>query len=135
MHGLVEVRELVVTGPFFDLMRVPIRASVAVGSTAIVLLEKSLVLGLEVLLEDDAADLPTLFAETLLRAEVRAIERRVMGQLTRPADAGMECLMAGIADVAAVGVEQAASTRRQGDGALASVERHGPNQPLVSQVA
>jgi hypothetical protein len=66
MHGPVEVRKLVVTGPCFDFMRVPIRASVAVGPTAIVLLEKPLVLGLEVLLEDHTADLPTLFAETLL---------------------------------------------------------------------
>jgi hypothetical protein len=56
----------VFTGPCFDLMRVPIRASVAVGSTAIVLLEKPLVLGLEVLFEDHAADFPALFAERLL---------------------------------------------------------------------
>jgi hypothetical protein len=43
----------------------------------------------------------------------------------------MERLVPSIANVAPVGVEQAASTRSQGDGALTSVERHGPNQPLV----
>ena len=119
---ILEVRELVVTGPCFDFMRVPIRGSVAVRSTAIVVLEKPLVLGLEVLLEDHAADLATLFAETLFRPEVGAIERRVVGQLTRPADAGMERLVAGIAGVAPVGIEQAASPRSQGDCTLASVE-------------
>jgi hypothetical protein len=116
-------------------LRVPIRASVAVGPTAIVLLEKLLVLGLEVLLEDHAADLSTLLAETLLRAEVGAIERRIVRQLTGSADACMERLVTDIAAVAPVRVQQVASTRSQGDGVLASVERHGPNQPLVSQVA
>src|ERR1700693_3183442 len=96
-------------------MRVPIWAPVAVGSTAIVLLEKPLVLGLEVLLEDHAADLATLSAETLLRAEGGAVEGCIVGHLTGPADAGMERLVPGIADVAPVGLEQAASTRRQGD--------------------
>jgi hypothetical protein len=58
-----------------------------------------------------------------------------VGQLTRPADAGMECLVTGIADVAPVGLEQAVPTRHHGDGALAAVQRHGPNQPFVSQMA
>jgi hypothetical protein len=47
----------------------------------------------------------------------------------------MKCLVPGTTDIAPVGIEQAASTRSQGDGALASVQRHGPDQPLVSQVA
>ena len=98
------------------------------------LLEKLLVLALEVDLKDHTADLSTLFAETLFLAEVRAVEGRVMRQLTRPADAGMECLVTGIADIAPVGIEQTASARRQRDGALASVERDGPNQSFVSQV-
>ena len=58
-----------------------------------------------------------------------------MRQLTGSADAGMERLVTGIAAVAPVAVEQAASTCRQGHSPLASVERHGPNQPLVSQVS
>jgi hypothetical protein len=108
-------------------LRVPIRASVAVGPTAIVLLEKLLVLGLEVLLEDHAADLSTLLAETLLRAEVGAIERRIVRQLTGSADACMERLVTGIAAGGPVCVEQVAAARSQGDGPLASVERNRPN--------
>ena len=46
----------------------------------------------------------------------------------------MERLVTGIAALAPVSVEQVASTRRQGDRPLASIERHGPNQPLVPQV-
>ena len=73
VHAVIEVREVVFAGPFFDLMWVPIRAPVTVRPTAIVFLEKTLVLALEVLLEDDAVNLRTLFAETLLRVEVGAI--------------------------------------------------------------
>jgi hypothetical protein len=131
VHAVIEVREVVFTGPFFDLARVPIRTPVTVRPPAIVFLEKTLVLALEVVFEDDTADLRTLFAETLLRAEVDAIKRRIVRQLTGPTDACMERLMTGIAAVAPVGVEQVAATCRQGDGALASVERDGPNQTLV----
>jgi hypothetical protein len=72
-----------------------------------VLLEKLLVLGFEVLIQNHAADLPTVFAETLLRAEVGAMERRIVGQLPRAADAGMERLVTDIADVTSVAIEQA----------------------------
>jgi hypothetical protein len=132
VHTVIEVRKVVFTGPFFDLARVPIRAPVTVRPTAVVFLEKALVFAFDVLLEDHAANLRALFTETLLRVEVGAIERGIVRQLTEPADAGMEPLVPGTADVAAVGIEQPASTRSQGDGALASVERHGPNQPFVS---
>ncbi len=134
VQAVIEVRELAFTGPFFDLMRVPIRAPVTIRPTAIVFLEKALVLALEVLLEDHAVYLRTLLAEPLLSAEVGAIEGRVVRQLTRPTDACMERLVTDIAAVAPVRVEEVASTRSQGDGALASVERHGPNQPFVLQV-
>jgi hypothetical protein len=97
-------------------------------------LEKALVFALEVALEDDAANLRAPFAERLLCAEVGAIEGRVMRQLTGPADAGAERLVTSIAAAAPVRIEQAASTRRQRDGTLASIERHGPNQSFVSQL-
>jgi hypothetical protein len=134
VHAVIEVRQVVLTSPFFDLMRVPIRTPVTVRPTAIVFLEKALVLALEVLLEDHAVYLRTLLAESLLSAEVGAIQGRVVRQLTRPTDACMERLVTDIAAVAPVRVEEVASTRSQGDGVLASVERHGPNQPFVSQV-
>src|SRR5439155_23098846 len=87
VHAIVEVREVVLTGPPFDLASVPIRAPVTVRPTAVVLLEEALVLPLEVVLEDDPPNLRTLFAETRFRAEVGVIEGRVVRQLTGPADA------------------------------------------------
>src|ERR1700686_2419326 len=86
-----------------------------------------------VALEDDTVNLRTLFAEALFRAEVGSIQGGIVGQLTGPADACRERLVTGIAG-APMRVEQVAATRRQGDGALASIEGHGPNQPLVPQV-
>ena len=115
-------------------MWVPIRAPVTVRSTAIVFLEKALVFAFEVLFEDHAADLRTLSAETLFSAEVDAVERRIVRQLTGPADACMERLLTGIAAGAPVRVEQVPSTCRQRESPLASIERHGSNQPLVSQM-
>src|ERR1700682_3750854 len=131
MHGFIEVWKVVFTGPFFDLIRVPIRTPVTVRPTAVVFLEKALVFAFEVLLKDHAASLRALFTETLLRMEVGAIQGGVVRQLTRPADPCMERLLTGIAGVAPVRVQQVASTRRQGDRPLASIERHGPNQPFV----
>src|SRR5260370_25686986 len=115
MHGLIEVWKVVFTGPFLDLTRVPIRAPVTVRPTAIVFLEKTLILALEILLEDHPVNLRALFAETLFLAEVGTIEGGVVRQLTGPADACIERLVTGIAAVTPVRIEQVASPRSQGD--------------------
>jgi hypothetical protein len=81
-----------------------------------------LVFPLEVLLEDDAVNLRALFTEPLLRVEVGAIQGGVARQFTGSADACVERLVTGIASVPPVRVQQMASTRRQGDRPLASIE-------------
>jgi len=67
-----------------------------------VLLQPLLVLAFQFLLEHDTADVGALFAEAFLLAQERAIELGVMRQLARPADAGVEGLLAVIITVAAV---------------------------------
>jgi hypothetical protein len=53
----VEVRQVVVVRPRADLVLVTIRAAIAVGPPAVVLLKELLVLALQVLFEDDAPNI------------------------------------------------------------------------------
>ena len=134
---LVEVREVVLVRPGFDLARVAIRSPVAVWPAAVVLLEPLLVLPLEVVLEHDATDVRALLAKPLLGAQVRAIERGVMRQFPRPADPCVELLMALVAvttlvvAIATVLLEQAAPAIGQCQNPFASVERYALHQTLI----
>jgi hypothetical protein len=65
---LVEVRQVVVPRPFFDLAGIPIRSSIAVRASAIVLLQPLLMLALELVVEDHTADVGTLVAKPRLLA-------------------------------------------------------------------
>lgn len=78
MHGVIEVREVVVACPVFDLARVAIGSAVAVWPAAVSFLEPFLVLALEFVVQNDAADIGALVAEPLLVSQVRAIELRIM---------------------------------------------------------
>lgn len=57
VHLAVEVRQVVLARPVADLVVAAIGSSVAVGAIAVVVLRELLVFALQVLLEDDAADL------------------------------------------------------------------------------
>ena len=50
----IEVRQVMLARPGADLVLSAVRTAVAVGPTAVVLLQERLVLALQVLLEDDA---------------------------------------------------------------------------------
>jgi hypothetical protein len=134
VNAVVEVRQVVLTRPAFDFASVPIRSSVAVGTSAIVLLEPFLVLALELVVEYDAPNLPALLAEPFLFPQVGAIELGVVRQLTRPAHAGVEGLLPRIVAVAAMGFQEVVAACGERQGALAAVQRDEPHQPLVSQV-
>jgi hypothetical protein len=108
--------------PRFYLASVPIRSTVAVWPAAIRLLQPFLILALELLFEHYPMDVRTGVTETLLLAKVGAIHLNVVGQLTGPANAGVEALLARIAAVAAVGLQQLATSFRERHSALATVE-------------
>jgi len=135
VHSVIEVREFVVACPLFDLAGVAIGSSITVRPAAIPLLEPFLVLALEVVVEHDAADVGALVVEPLRFSQVRAIELGIMRQLTRPVHAGVEGLLPPVVAVAAMGLQQVMAAFRQGDGALAPVDRHEPHQALVPEVA
>jgi hypothetical protein len=135
MDGLVEVRQVAFERPSLDLACIPIRSPIAVGAIAVVSLQPLLILPLEVVLQDDAADLRALLAESLRREQISAIERGVVRQLPRATHACVELLASLVVAVSTMALEQAASAIRKGHHPLASVERHASHQPLISQVS
>jgi len=76
------VRKLVLDGPTMDLFRRSIGSPIALGLAAIALLQELLVLALQLVVEDDAADEGALFAQPISVLEVGAIHLRVVCQLT-----------------------------------------------------
>src|SRR5438067_9062386 len=56
MHLLVEVRQVVLAGPFLDLMCIAIGVAVVVVAVAIARVQPLLVVALELVVEDDAID-------------------------------------------------------------------------------
>jgi hypothetical protein len=108
--AVVEVRQVVLTRPAFDLAAIAIGSSIAVWSAAVPLLEPFLILALELVVEDDAPNLRALVAEPFLFSQVGAIELDVVRQLSRPAHAGAEALLPRIVAVAAVGFQEVVAT-------------------------
>jgi hypothetical protein len=133
VDAIVEVRERMVMCPFLNLMRVSGRAPVTVLAPPIGLLEKRLILTLEVLFENHTTNVRALLTEALLRPEIGAVEGRVMGQLTGPAHATMEGLGARVM-VPSMRLEQATATFGERHHALAAVKGHGANQSLLAEV-
>jgi hypothetical protein len=94
MHVPVEVRQVMLARPVANLVLLAVRAAVAVGASAVEFLQELLVLALEVLFEDNAANLePVVFvAEPDLLLAVGRVEVRVVLDLALTADASVERL-------------------------------------------
>ena len=79
MNLIVEVRQIVFTRPATDLVLVATRAAVAVGATAVGLLQELLVLALQVLFKDDAPNLKVRYVSktglflSKCRVEIRVV--------------------------------------------------------------
>jgi hypothetical protein len=120
--AIVEVRQVVLTRPVFDLVPIAIGSSIAVWSAAVPFLEPRLILALELVVEHDAPNLCPLVAKPFVFSQAGAIELDVMLQLTRPAHASVERLLPCIVAVAAVGFQEVVASLGQGYGALAAFE-------------
>jgi hypothetical protein len=79
----VAVRQLVFPCPPGNLRRLTVRPAVAVLLAAIALVEKSLIVGLQFVVEDDAPNPTALTAETFLGALIGAVDLGVVRQLAR----------------------------------------------------
>ena len=76
--AVIEVRQVVLTCPAFDLVAIAIGSSIAVRPAAVPLLEPLLILALELAVEDDAPNVRALVAEPFLFPQVGAIELNVV---------------------------------------------------------
>jgi hypothetical protein len=132
MNLVVEVRQIVFARPVTDLVLVATRAAVAVGATAVGLLEELLVLALQVLFEDDASDFKVrvLVSKTRLFLSKRRVEIRVVVDLPRAADAGVEHLRRLTVSLQRVRSEQVSPFRRERQSALAVAEVNQLDEPL-----
>ena len=112
----IVVRQLVFPRPTRNLFGLTVRPAVAVLLAAIALVEESLIVALQLVVEDDAPNPTALAAETLLGALVGAIDVRVMRELARLSDTGVEGLaglVVAVVTLVAVGLEQVTSAVRQ----------------------
>ena len=119
----IEVGEVVLARPGLDLTNVVVGPAVAVLSAAVAPLPEPLVLALELVVEGDAPDAPSLAAETLFGPQVSPVDLTVVGKLARLPEASVE-LLAGFSSVLVilletVGFKEVSAAARQEDDALA----------------
>jgi len=122
VHVAIEVGEVVFARPGLNLTNVVVRAAVAVLPATVAPLPELLVLALELVVEGDAPDAPSLAAETLFRPQVSPVDLTVVGQLARLPEASVE-LLAGVSSVLVIPLETAGfkeipAAARQEDDAL-----------------
>jgi hypothetical protein len=122
---LVVARQVVLRGPGSDLFKLAIRPAVTVAPVAIPLLEKFLILGLELVLQHYAVDVRALVAQPLGFLAIGTIDVRVVLQLPRPLDPVMEGLSIGRVCVTPSGFEQIATLLGQRDDTRVAVEANG----------
>src|SRR5262245_25425642 len=108
VHLAIEVRQLVFTGPIANLVLVAARSAVAVRPVAVVVLEELLVLALQVLLENDAADLEVvvLISEACFLLAICRVKTRIVVDLAVTTDASVERLPSIAVAFQGVGIEQ-----------------------------
>jgi hypothetical protein len=79
VHLVVVIRQLMLTRPASDFLRLSIGPSIAILTAAIPLLKEALVVSLELVIEDHSTHVPALLANPSLSASVGLIHRRVVG--------------------------------------------------------
>jgi hypothetical protein len=121
--------------PVADLVLVTARPTVTVGPIAVGFLQEFLVLALQIVLEDDPADLdvPMLISQARFLLTIRRIEIRVVVELACAANARMEHLGWLAVSFHRV-VEQVSRLSRQGQSAFAVAEIDQLDESLIVKV-
>jgi hypothetical protein len=97
---LVVTRQVVLACPVLDLQRIAVGPAVAVVAVAVPLLQKLLVLGLQLVLEGDAMDVRVDVVEALGFFEVGSVDLSVVLQFARLLDSVVERLTIGRVGIA-----------------------------------
>jgi hypothetical protein len=135
VHVLVEVRQVVLERPLRNLLRVAIGVAIVVVAIAIPLVQPSLVLTLELVVEDDAIDADAPLGQALRLALVCGVDLRVVFELARAFETRIKRLGRFVVAIS-VRVEEVAAPVGQGDGDVTStVEADGVDKALVTQMS
>jgi hypothetical protein len=121
----VVVRQLVFPGPSGNLFGLTVRPAVAVLLAAIALVEESLIVALQLVVEDDAPDSAATIPQALLGALVGAIDLAIVRQLAGLPEAGpkrLTRLARAVVAFVSVGFEEIAPAVRQGNGAVVGTQ-------------
>jgi hypothetical protein len=136
MHLLVEVREVVVVGPFLDLMWFAIWPSIGVVAVDIPLVQPLLILTLELVIEHDAVDVDLALSKPFRFAKVRLVDLRVVFDLAGLYQPRIELLAVLLIAVRAMRVQElATAVREDNDTVSVTVEPLRSDEPLFAQVA
>jgi hypothetical protein len=135
MHLFVEVRQVVFACPFANLVGRPIGSSVAVVVILVALVQPTLILALELVIQHDTIHARAALQEARLGLFIRAVNLDVVFQLARPYKAGVERLTALVVRVSAM-FEKAATCLREHH-RMVTVTGHadGLDQPLLSKMS
>ena len=133
MHLLVEVREVVVVGPFLDLRWLAIRPPISVVAVGIPFVQPLLILTLELVIEHDAVDVGLALSELLRFAKVRLVDLRVVFDLAGLYQARIELLAVILIAVRAMRVQEIATAVRENDHMIPmTVEALSSDEPLFA---
>jgi hypothetical protein len=137
LHVTLLVRELVLARPPRDLLWLAVRPAVGVRSTAIALLEEPLVVALELVVQDDALDPPSLAAQALFRTRVGAIDPCVVREfawLPKPCVKRLAGGVRSVSDFEAIGLEKVAPALCQHNSPMVGAEQRPLNQALTLEI-
>jgi hypothetical protein len=113
VDAAVEEREFVLACPGLSLFRRAVRPAVAVGPSPVPLLQKLLVVTLQLVVEDDAPDVSAAGTEALLGALVSGVNLGVVSQLPRLPEARVERLAGLAVALQAIRLEHVSTATRQ----------------------
>jgi hypothetical protein len=133
---LIEVGQFVRARSSRDLVGLAVVSSIAGGSVPISLVQKLLVVTFQLVVEDHAIHADATFFQALRLTKVRPIELRVVLELARLPDAGVESLPWARRVVPSCGLEQFLPAICQSDGNVATaLQSDDIDEALLSQVA
>jgi hypothetical protein len=137
---VIEVREVVVVGPFLDLVRLAIGPAIRIVAVPISLVQPLLVLTLELVVEDDAIDARPAVSEALGFTEVRAIDLGVVFHLSRLLETRVERLLMFapmvLRDVTPGRLQHVPTLLCQDDGHVpVALQSLGSDEPVLAEVS
>jgi hypothetical protein len=131
MHLVIEVRQIVIMRPLFDLGRVPIRAPIGVVTVVIPLVQPPLVLTLELVIENHAIDPCATLREVFGFMQIGAIDLAVVFHFARLFEFGVERLTMLVAMVLAMVMGVVTAVRFENVPAL--LGEHDGHVPMAIQ--